>query len=179
MPSIDIAKSVKQLADTVDTTASLMRPISEWRNLLATECQVYVCGRSYIAKRFDEIHYQFCEETQATKIVKDNLYALLRFKYFVQPSEEADERIQKIVSSFTTNLKTTLRKVSFNEDDNCLTVSMLPDYCCAFRNGVYNFKDNKWFFKYDITPVPFLSTKIFTYDFKYVILWYMNIDFIP
>lgn len=177
--AIDINKAVKDLANNVDTSANLMKPISEWRTVLSLECQVYVCGRSYIAKRFDEINYQFCEEAQAIKVVKDNLYALLRFKYFPQPSEESDERIDAIVKSFTVNLKTTLRKVSFNEDDDCTHIQFLPDYCCAFRNGVYDFKNNKWLFKYDVIRIPYLSNSIYMYDYKWAIMWFLNIDFKP
>ena len=56
---------------------------------------------------------------------------------------------------------------------------MLPDYCIAFRNGVYNFKDNEWFFKYDIVQLVGLSNKMYMYDPTYTILWYMNYDFEP
>ena len=139
--------TVEQVVANVDTAALLARPLSDWRAVLSKECQVYVFGETYLAKRFDQINYKFCEKNEAKEILIDNLYALLRYKYFPKVSEEIDERIQKIVSSFTANLKTTLRKVSFDESSDAEIVNMLPNYCIAFRNGVFNFKENKWFFK--------------------------------
>lgn len=177
--TIDVKEQAQKLVQNVETSANLMRSNSEWRLLLAKECQVYSCGQAYLGKRFDEINYTFCDEATAIEIVKDNLYALLRFRYFTRPSDDADERIYEIVKSFTANIKTTLLKVSFNKDEACGYVQFLPDYCIAFRNGVYNFKDNDWLFKYDIINIKQLNSYIYLYDFNYVITWYINIDFEP
>ena len=169
--------TVEQVVANVDTAALLARPLSDWRAVLSKECQVYVFGETYLAKRFDQINYKFCEKNEAKEILIDNLYALLRYKYFPKISEEIDERIQKIVSSFTANLKTTLRKVSFDESSDAEIVNMLPNYCIAFRNGVFNFKDNKWFFKYDIVELKDISNTLYSYDNKYIIQWYLDYDF--
>lgn len=154
-------KTVKDLLDAVDTTALVARPLSDWRPILTEECQVYVFGENYIAKRFDQINYKFCQKDTAREILVDNLYALLRFKYFTQTSEEIDERIDRIVKSFTANLKTTLKKVSFDPNTDSVYIKTLPDYCVAFRNGVYNFKDDKWLFKYDIIKLERLANTIY------------------
>ena len=169
--------TVEQVVANVDTAALLARPLSDWRAVLSKECQVYVFGETYLAKRFDQINYKFCEKNEAKEILVDNLYALLRYKYFPKVSEEIDERIQKIVSSFTANLKTTLRKVSFDESSDAEIVNMLPNYCIAFRNGVFNFKDNKWFFKYDVVELKDISNTLYSYDNKYIIQWYLDYDF--
>ena len=169
--------TVEQVVANVDTAALLSRPLSDWRAVLSKECQVYVFGETYLAKRFDQINYKFCEKNEAKEILVDNLYALLRYKYFPKISEEIDERIQKIVSSFTANLKTTLKKVSFDESSDAEVVNMLPNYCIAFRNGVFNFKDNKWFFKYDIVELKDISNTLYSYDNKYIIQWYLDYDF--
>ena len=179
MSKVDIRAEAEKLIQNVDTSANLMRSNSEWRTLLAKECQVYSCGQAYLGKRFDEINYQFCDVNTAEEIVRDNLFSLLRFKYFTKPTDEIDERIYEIVKSFTTNLKTTLLKVSFNLDEDCGHVKFLPDYCIAFRNGVYNFKDNEWLFEYDVIKIKQLNSSIYLYDFDYVITWYINIDFKP
>ena len=133
-------KEVEELKDKVDSAALMQVPIPHWRATLARECQVYVCGESYLAKKFDQINYRFCAKEEAKEILIDNLYALLRYKYFPSISEDIDDRIQKIVSNFTANIKTTLEKVSFDEHADCNHIKMLPDYCIAFRNGVYNFR---------------------------------------
>lgn len=170
-------KTVKDLLNAVDTTALVARPLSDWRPVLTEECQVYVFGENYIAKRFDQINYKFCQKETAKEILIDNLYALLRFKYFPQTSEEIDDRIDKIVRSFTANLKTTLKRVSFDPNTDAVYIKTLPDYCIAFRNGVYNFKDDKWLFKYDIIKLERLANTIYLYDNSYVIMWYLDYDF--
>ena len=171
--------SVKDLTNAVDTAALMKLSLSDWRPLLAKECQVYVFNESYLAKRFDQINYKFCGKNEAKEILIDNLYALLRFKYFPKPSEEVDERIKDIVNSFSTNLKTTLKKVSFDADSDSEVVNLLPNNCIAFRNGVYDFLHSKWLFMYDIVDMPLLSNKMYMYDNKYIILWYINLDFEP
>ena len=172
-------RTMTELINKVDTSSLMMRPLSDWRPLLSQECQVYVFGESYLAKRFDQINYKFCGKNEAKEILIDNLYALLRYKYFTQQDEEIDERIQKIVSSFTANLKSTLKKVSFDIDTDSEKVYMLPNYCIAFRNGVYDFKNNKWLFKYDIITVKSICNKIYMYAYNYIIFWYMDLEFKP
>lgn len=172
-----IKLKVSDICDRVDVSALIARPLSEWRPILSEECHVYVFGENYIAKRFDQINYKFCEKNEAKEILIDNLYALLRFKYFPKTSEEIDDRINKIVVSFTANLKTTLHKISFDNASDSKVVKMLPDYCIAFRNGVYNFKDDKWLFKYDVVSLKNLSNKMYIYSNEYVIMWYLDYDF--
>ena len=171
--------NVKTLINKVDTEALKAKSLTEWRPLLAEECQVYVFGENYVAKRFDSICYKFCEKNEAKEILVDNLYALLRYKYFPYLTEEIDNRISDIITSFTRNLKTTLKKVSFDKNSDANIISMLPDYCLAFRNGVYNFKTDKWLFKYETIKLENLSNTIYMYDNKYVILWYLDYEFEP
>ena len=120
----------------------------EWQPILAKECQVYVFNENYLAKRFDQINFQFCSKDTAKEILIDNLYALLRYKYFKKRTDESEKRIEAIVKSFVANLKTTLIKVSFDKDTECAKVKWLPDGCIAFRNGVYNFRTDSWLFQY-------------------------------
>lgn len=172
-------KSVQELINKVDTGALMARSLSEWRPALVDEAGVYVFGENYLAKRFDSINYKFCNKDEAKEILIDNIYALLRFKYFPQASEEIDNRINDIVNSFTKNLKTTLKKVSLDKNSDSNIVNMLPDYCMAFRNGVYDFKNNKWLFKYDTYKLERLANTIYMYDPKYVIFWYLDYNFEP
>jgi len=168
-----------KLKDSLETSILLDRPISNWRNILSEECQVYVLGENYIAKRFDAINYKFCEKNEAKEIVIDNLYALLRFKYFPKQNEKVDKVINDIVSNFTLNLKTTLKKVSFEPDADCNVVNFVPDGCVSFRNGVYDFRNDSWLFKYDTIYVEHLKTTVYQYNPKWIITWYVNIDFEP
>jgi len=170
-------KNLDDLISAVDTATLLSRPLSEWRPILSQECQVYVIGANYIAKRFDQINYRFCDKMTAKEILIDNLYSLLRYKYFPKPSDEADDRINKIVASFTANLKTTLRKVSFDKTSDADLINFLPDGCIAFRNGVFDFRKNDWLFKYNVIKVPRISNSIYLYDPSYAIMWYFDYEF--
>lgn len=174
-----MVNNVQDVVDAVGTSALMARSLTEWRPVLAAECQVYVFGENYLAKRFDQINFKFCEKQEAKEILIDNLYALLRYKYFTKLSDEVDDRINKIVISFTANLKTTLLKVSFDVAADCAIMKQLPDYCIAFRNGVYNFKACDWFFKYDVIMLERLRNKMYLYDPSYAIMWYMDYDFEP
>lgn len=171
---------ITELKDKVDTKVLIDRPLVKWRSILLEECQVYVFGQSYLAKRFDSIHYEVCDKEEAKEILIDNLYSLLRFKYFTSPSEEGDKRIREIISNFTDNLKTTLKRVSIDVyDEEYTSIQMLPNHCIAFRNGVYDFKNNKWLFKYNIVKLHQLSNTMYLYDNKYMITWYFNYNFEP
>ena len=64
-----MVKTVKELIQNVDNTTLLKRGLSEWRPLLAEECQVYVFGEGYLAKRFDQINFKFCSKNEAKDIL--------------------------------------------------------------------------------------------------------------
>ena len=176
---VDIQKASADIDLDVKTKAMLARPLPEWRPVLAQECQVYVLGENYIGKRFDQINYRYCEKYEAEEIVTNNIYALLRTKYFPKASELTDDRIKEIVNSFTANLMTTLLKVSLQNDPDCTSVSFLPRNCIAFRNGVYDFEKADWLFKYNVIPMPQIGNKMYLYAPEYLIMWYLDFDFDP
>ena len=176
---VNIKEKLSLLDEGVTSGMYNSLSLVEWYPLLAKECQVYVCQESYLAKRFDQINYQFCTKDKAKEILVDNLYALLRFKYFTKLTDDIQDKIDKIIKSFTINLKTVLIKVSFNEDTEAEYVKLLPDGCIAFRNGVYDFRNNDWLFKYDKVLMPKQSNLIYLYNPKYIIMWYININFNP
>ena len=91
----DMKEKINDLADSINSKALLARSLTDWRPILAVECQVYVYNENYIAKRFDQINYKFCNKVEAKEILIDNLYALLRFKYFPKQNEDIDERISE------------------------------------------------------------------------------------
>jgi len=169
----------EMIADSVETASNMKRSYVEWRKELAWQCGVFVFGEQYLARRFFQINYKFCSQDTAKEIVTDNLHAILRFKYFKKINDEVDDKIREIVKNFTSNLATTLKRVSFDKDDDCIIIKRIPDYCVAFKNGVYNFKDENWLFKYDIEELQDLSNRLYSYDADYVIQWYLNFDFKP
>lgn len=181
-------KSVDQISDKVNQQMLITRSLADWRPILARECQVYQFeNRSFLAKHFSQIHYTICDINTATDILIDNLYALLQNKYFDPLTDEALERINQIIKSFTTNLKTVLRTVSFydkpkinDEFDNSEIVHIknLPNGCVAFRNGVFDFRTNKFLFKYARTRMR-NGTDIVEYPLEYVVRFYFNFNFEP
>lgn len=173
-----IDEQVQDLLANVQTAPLLARALSDWRPILIDEVQVFVFGENYIGKRFDQINYKMMALKEAKEVLIDNLYALLRTKYFVKSSDEADDRIKEIVKSFTENLKTTLKKVSL-DDSTPDKVSFLPDGCIAFRNGVYDFKKSDWLFKYQVLPMPKINNKLYMYPSQWIITWYLDIEFDP
>ena len=178
-----IKEKINEKLDTIDkaVTESVYKDYDfvQWQPLLAKECQVYTFNENYLAKRFDQINFQFCNKDTAKEILVDNLYALLRYKYFPRRNDENEKRIEGIVKAFVANLKTTLIRVSFNKDEECNHIEWLPDGCIAFRNGVYDFKNDKWLFTYDKIKILTLNNTIYLYDPKYIINWYVNLDFSP
>ena len=174
-----INEKLKSVDDAVNTSMYSSYGLVDWQPLLAKECQVYVFNENYLAKRFDQINFQFCNKDVAKEILIDNLYALLRYKYFKKRTDDTETKIGNIVKAFVANLKTTLIKVSFDKDTECNKVKFLPDGCIAFRNGVYDFKEDEWLFQYDKIKIKDLNSTIYMYDQSYIINWFVNIDFIP
>lgn len=170
---------IKEIVNKVDASIYEELPLYKWRDILNKECQCYVFNEAYLCKRFDQINYKFCSKDECEEIVEDNIYALLRYKYFKVPNEKSDDKIANIVKTFTSNLKSTLIRISFDEDADCKIVSMLNNYCIAFRNGVYDFKNDRFLFKYNIINIEELHNKIYYYDPDIIILWYIDINFDP
>lgn len=174
-----IAEKLRAVDDAVSTSVYADYDMVDWQPILAKECQVYVCNENYLAKRFDQINFEFCSKDAAKEILIDNLYALLRYKYFKKRNDEVEKKIEGIVKSFVANLKTTLIKVSFDPDTECTLVRWLPDGCVAFRNGVYDFRNDRWLFAYDRIRIEQLKSTIYLYDQSYIIRWFLNFDFVP
>ena len=175
-----LVKDVESIIEDSVTSSNYMKmQLSEWRKELAWQCGVYFVGEFYLAKSFHAINYITCSEDKAKEICRNNLYALLRFKYFKKITDAVDKKIDDIIKNFIQNLATTLKRVSFDPFDDCLIVKHIPDYCVAFKNGVFDFKANDWMFKYDIEEVKELENRIYSYDNKYIIQWYMDFDFEP
>lgn len=176
--------SINDVIQNIDQQALLGRPISEWIPILASECQVYqLDGGGYIAKRFSQINYTFCDLKTAEEMLINNVHAILRNKYFTLLTDETLDRIQSIVQKMTINLTSVLRTITFNKDNvngnpYLIYSQFIPDGCVAFRNGVYDFRNSKWLFKYDKIELTTGSTLI-SYPTKYIIKWYFNFDFSP
>ncbi len=176
-----MADGISKLKAKVNTAMNADMPLNEWRKILSRECGVFVYNEGFIAKRFDHIQYVFVDKDTAKEILIDNLYALLRFKYFTAHSDEIDKRIQEIVSSFTTNLKTSLLRVAFEWESQTKhhIVKLIPNSAIAFRNGVFDFFKNDWVFKYNVEAITENMNIMYSYDSSYVIMWYIDIDFQP
>lgn len=171
----------KKILTTLDSNISLSRDISEWRNILTKECQVYVVGEEYIAKRFDQVYYKYVAVDTAKEILTDNLYAILLYKYFTELNEDVLNQITKIVKSLTTNIKSFLTKI--NLDDDCISgdglrMKRVPNTAVAFTNGIFDFQKNDWILKYDKIFIENINNTIILYN-DYIIQWCFTFDFEP
>ena len=179
-----MAKTVKDIASTIDQQALLGRPITDWLPILADECQVYQLDNGgYIGKSFSQINYRFCDAKTATEMLIDNLHSILRNKYFTVLTDEVFDRIAQIVARMTSNLRSTLKTITFKRDNlednpDLQYARFIPDGCIAFRNGVYDFSNTKWLFKYDKIQLSTGLTLI-SYSKEYMVRWYFNYNFEP
>lgn len=175
---------IENLVNALDQHSYMSMSTAEWLTCLSDECQVYQLDNGgYIAKSFSQINYMFCDVDTAKTILIDNLHVILRNKYFKLITDEVLEKISSIVSKMTMNLRSVLKTVTFNKhncvDNSYLTyVQYIPDYCVAFRNGVYDFKNAKWLFEYNRIPLTTGLTLI-AYPIDYIVRWYFNFDFTP
>lgn len=169
------------LEGKVDQSYYLKYSMENWRKVLANEVDAYVYQNSYLIKRFDSIAYEFYDLKTAREVIEDNLYMLLRYKYFILQDDQVDKVIEKIVRNFLENLKTTLIKVTFDWENNLdhKVLKEIPQSCVAFQNGVYDFAKNEWLFKVYKTNLTHIQNTYYEYDKNYVILWYLNIEFDP
>ena len=175
----------QRLADhvtsSISTNLALDREISDWRPILTKECQVYVINQQYIAKRFDEVHYKYCNLDEAKEILTDNLYAILLYKYFPQTNDPVLQRIDEIVKGLTRNIKTFLTKISFEGDTNNFRgqcMKRVPNSAVAFSNGIFDFKKNEFILKFNRIHIPQINNTIILYN-DYIIEWNFDFDFDP
>lgn len=183
VPAESLSKTPEDIALAIDSSTSMARSMSDWRITLSKECQVYVIDEQYIAKRFDEIHYRYCGVDEAKEILKDNLWAILLYKYFPVTNDESLDRISEIVGYMTENIKTFLTRISLDQaGSNPMLTGMkmktVPDSAAAFANGIYDFKENRFILKYDRIYIPQISNKIILYS-GYIITWCFDFDFQP
>lgn len=179
-----MSKSIDNIIQSVDQQVLITRPLADWLPILAEDCQVYqIDNGGFLAKRFSQINFTFCDIKTATEILIDNLHALLRNKYFVMLTDEALDRTIQIVNKMTTNLRAVLKTVTFNkrnlgENKNLFYIQEIPDACVAFRNGVYDFRKAEWLFKYNKLQLSTGATLV-EYDKNYFVRWYINYNFEP
>lgn len=180
-PSPLIARFPDMITSSLESATSLDRSIADWRPILTKECQVYVIDQQYIGKRFDQVHYKYMNVDEAEEVLKDNLYAILLYKYFPQITDESLKRIDDIVKGLTKNIKTFLTKISFEGDTNHfqgLQMKRVPNSAVAFANGIFDFVKNDFIVKYERIYIPAISNTIILYN-DYIIEWDFDFDFEP
>lgn len=167
----------------IDSQAAMNRSMTEWQNLLAPECGVYNTKYGFLVKEYDSVIYEYIgrDDKEAANRAKHNLVALLRYKYFKNLDDAAQEQIDKIVTWFTKNIYNNICYMTIDGKDtvrNSMSLETLPPYCVAFANGVYDFKNNKFLLKYERIRIPAITNTMILYP-KYCIMWCFNYDFEP
>lgn len=169
-------RKIENIMEQVNVSMYLNMKLDAWKMKLAYECNVFVLGKRYLARRYDKINFSIVSESEARTILVDNVNALLKYKYLTITSDESRKKIEEITKVMKSNIKTNLIKVG--DKANGFNLHELPNGCIAFKNGVYDFKNNNWLFTYDTIDIPSLHDKIIFYN-GYMIKWYFNIDFKP
>lgn len=151
--------------------------MDQWQQKLTIECNVFQCSNKlFLVRTFDSITFYYCDEKTAKSVLHDNLISILKYNYFLK-SPKYEKKIKEIVNYMTTNFRMVLYKLSLNNNKNLF--QELPVYCLSFKNGVYDFKNNKWLFKYKYINIQGSNNNLITYTSLYIIRYYINIDFQP
>lgn len=179
-PQSSIVDKVTALTDTQE---AMNRSFTEWMQILAPECGVYNTKYGYLAKECDDIAYKYIgrDDDSAKDIVRHNLTAILRYKYFKTLDDTVHKRIREIVQWFCADVYNNICYMTINRDDpvrGSLRRDTIPASAVAFANGVYDFKENRWLIKYERIKVPDIKNTIILYP-KYAVMWYFNYDFEP
>ena len=178
---------LKDIEQKLDRNSNLTKSLSEWIPILANQVCVYRMGNQYLAKQFNNISYILCSKDDAKEIAKENIDALLKLRYFPNPTDEEYTRIKDIKSYFMDEIATSVIDITLNDDEDskAMTMNKLPDSCIAFSNGVYDFRNDKWLFKYEKFSREYTkgengsSKEIIWYDPKWYIGWNFKRDFTP
>lgn len=179
---------LKDIEERIDRNANMTKSLSDWIPILATQVCVYRMGNQYLAKQFNNISYILCSKDDAKEIAKENIDALLKLRYFPNPTDEEYIRIKDIKSYFLDEIATSVIDITLNDDDDskAMTMNKLPDSTIAFSNGVYDFKNDKWLFKYEkyareyaISDNETQTKEIIWYNPKWYIGWNFKRDFTP
>lgn len=171
----------EEIITSISTDTSLSRTIADWRPILTKECQVYVIGEQYIAKRFDQVHYKYMGQEEAREILVDNLYAILLYKYFPKTTDDVLSRIDDVVKGIAKNIKSFLTKITLDTSSilgDGMQMKRVPNSAVAFANGIYDFVENKFITKYERIFIPAINNTIILYG-EYIIQWCFNFEFEP
>ncbi len=170
--------------DQISDDMLLARSFRTWRRALADDCCVYQLENGgFLAKRINQIAYSACDKSTAQDLLELNVRTLLFNKYFANITDEVESRINEVVKNCLTNITDMLKTVTYDRRNAQLNpkltlIRALPDGCIAFNNGVFDFRKNDWFFKYD-RSVADNGLSIVSYDLDYIIRYYINIAFEP
>lgn len=166
------------LTSSVDSNISFNRTLTEWREILRDECQVYVIDQNYIGKRFSEVCFKYMGVDEATEVLADNMYAILLYKYFPVRNDDVYTKIEEIIKSLTRNPKTFLKRITMRDNTFGQKMQTLTASQVAFTNGVFDFKENKFVLKFERILIPELNNEIVLYN-NYIIEWNFDFDFEP
>ena len=178
---------IKDIEEKIDRDNALKRKLSDWVPILASQVCVYRMSGQYLAKQFNSISYVLCSKDDAKEIAKENIDAILKLRYFPNPTDAEYDRMKDIKSYFMDEIATSVLDVTLNddEDNNAMVMNKLPDSTIAFSNGVYDFRNNRWLFKYERFSRQYninndIRTKeMVWYDPKWYIGWNFKRNFTP
>ncbi len=155
---LDEIKAKKKASDymTIDVT--------KWIKILRPLIDVYSYRDRYLFKHFDQINYKYGTASEAEECVRNNIRMIMINDYFKTTSEKIEDYIEKICKYFIKGFRTNVIRVTDSFNDINLNIKKIPNYCQAFTNGVYNFKENKWEFLYNRIPLKQTMSTFIRYN---------------
>ncbi len=138
---------------------------TRWVTILRPQIDVYSYRDRYLFKYYDQINYRVGMRKEAEECLENNVRMIMINDYFGCDSEDIEDYISKIIKLFSKcGLKSNLIRVSDSVNGINLHIKRIPNYCQAFANGVYNFKDNKWEFLYNIIDLKETHNRLVRYN---------------
>lgn len=140
---------------------------------------IYQYKDTYLGRRLDRIHYEFKGPTEVEALVKTNMRLLLNREWDLPLTDKVEDKITKIEKYIIQNISYIFPKIGIKglSDDGIsdVVLEFVPKTCIVFRNGIFDFNTNQFLEEYERDS----SSGLYKINNKYLILWYMNMDFIP
>lgn len=173
---------LQDILDDMDESSLLNTNDVELFDDYAEICNVYrLEGSGFLSRNYGDIAWTVTDEDTAKLICEKNVKKYLTFCKFKSYSQDVIDFINNSSHNFADNMDLYLEEATYKKDsdESVHHVKNLPNGCVAFRNGVFDFRNNKWLFKYDVIKNSKGKTRMYIYNMDYIIKFYVDIVFVP
>lgn len=167
---------VKAVIDKIQLDQLRSLTLHEWGQLLKPDLQMFSYREVYFGRYLKTLNFSFYSRDEAESLIERNAKIVLREKYFTNPTNDDIALEKNIVKYISSSMDSLIDVISFENEmlEKQRVLKFLPNYCIAFANGVYDFYNNEWLFKYEETDIGSIY-----YTPEYIITWFIGIHFEP